>query len=219
MPTPSSGTITYYNLGTFSLGSSYNGFQTTNISMNAFTRGGYWVPNIGSPTSNQNVPGSASNMGMNSYYNVWGYRRLSFNIGVFSTYYTSNKTSYYITGYQAAIGTSQTQSPYNDYGSAFGSISANTFLTANGTMTITGMFYDQGQYGNTLLLNCNTGAPPDNDITVIGFYSSYNNTFYSRASSIPYRYAYSYTRLWGAGFGAVMFPGSGTYSCYVNYYG
>ena len=217
MPTPSSGTITYYNIGTFSLGSSYNGFQTSNISMNAFFRGGYWVPNYPMGNNQITTPTTTSNMGLNGFYNVWGYRRLSFNVGVTYVTWSSGKSTYYIVGYQAGGGTSQTQSPYNDYGSAFGSISANTFLTPNGTMTITGFYYDQGQYGNTLLLNCNTGAPPDNDATVIAFFSSYTGTLYAR-SGVATRTASSYTRLWATA-STPMFPTSGTYSCYVNYYG
>jgi hypothetical protein len=217
MPTPSSGIISYYDLGVSSLGNNYAGFQTSVINMDARTRGGYWIPNI-SAGGNQNVPTSASNMGLGSYYSVWGYRRLSFNIGISFGYYSPDgKNTYYATGYQAQIGTGPAQSPYNSRSGAFGSISANTFLTPNGTMTITGFYYDSGQYLNTLLLNCNTGAPPDNDLTVIAFYSGYNGVLYARTT--PYRTAYSYTRLWGSNAGGAMLPTSGTYSCYVNYYG
>ena len=220
MPTPSSGTITYYNLGHFSLGSSYNGFQDPNIGINAFTRGGYWVPNIGSPTNNQSVPASASNMGMNMYYNVWGYRRLSFTITT-GNYFTGGKYPVTYGGYSAGFSANNYNYDQFGPGPTFGSISASLFVTVYGQYKIVG-FYSTDYAFSYVTLNAPTSGsfPPDNEFSFIGVYSGYRNTYYPKSSQWSFNQSGNFTTQWASSAATIMPLSSGnTYSCYLNYYG
>ena len=218
MPTPSSGTISYANIAQTSLGSSYSAFLTTNIGINLYNRGGTYIPNV-VMGGNSNVPTSivaGSNTGINLYYNVWGYKRLTFTLTTGTTSYAVGKTAYNISGFSVAYGTALGQNSFNTNAGAFGSISANSYVTPRGTFYIVGFNYDS-QFGNMLVLS--SGATPtDDDQNFIAVWSGSASTLYSRSGRSSYNTSSLCARyLFG---GTQMFSTNGpAYSCYINYYG
>jgi hypothetical protein len=226
MPTPSSGSLRLQaDIAAVSLGSGYTGALTTNVGMSNFVRGGTYIPNIAAGNNQATTPTSQLNMSFGLYFNVWGYKRLSFTLTAGVGNYVSGKTNSNYWGFSVASGSGSTLNPYNNgYSSRFGSISANQFTTPNGTMTINGFYRDNGGSATTgcLVLWSNV-APANNDFSWISGFNGAGSVSFARSSST--NYLTSGTTAYYAPSAATTFgnwtamTNGGTYSCYINYYG
>lgn len=190
MPTPSSGPISFQNLNnTFGTG--------VPVSMQTLYRGGDNVPNI---TPDNTIP-TAGAISLHDFYATWGRKTLSFTITVGSG--------------PAVSGGKGTLYGYKQ--SEFGSISASSFLTPNGTMTIKELTYSAGA-GSWRLHLGSTSAPADTDLSfrsvaVTGY--TVNGVRSARTTTS----ADSTSRIWAWNVGSVSHPTSGTITCTLNYYG
>jgi hypothetical protein len=187
MPTPSSGPISFLNLK--------NAFGTSNpVPINTLYRGGANVPNI-SPNIDIATSGQTS---LNDYYSAWGNKTLSFTITVGSSTSVNKKKG-------TVFG----------YGSGFGSISASSFLTPVGTITIRALYYDTGTSRWWLELG-STSAPPNSDLS----FKQASVTGYSiggvRSAGVSTVVGTSRYWKWSA---SSAHPISGTITCAIQYYG
>ena len=194
MPTQSSGPISFADINT-ALGTG------TPLSFNQLYRGGSFVPNI---TPNSDIPTSGA-INMQEMYNTWGTKTKSFTMTVGSTGGKSGKG--YLYGF-GLMGASPGQ---------FGSLSSRTFLTANGTMTIDGLYYSTTTHAWHLHLS-SSSLPPNTDVTYVSLsVSGYFNKFRSAASSTQVA---GLTRRWNWTMPpGSTYPASGTVACTINYYG
>lgn len=223
MPTQTSGTISLSNIGQ-SWGSGYTGIPTSHA-INNYYRGGLYIPSIpfGNNQSAQPagpttlVSTAGSNMAFNNYYNIWQYKRLSFNMTATNGTYSSGKYIFSYYGYSAAQGQTATTNPWNFNGTAYGSITASSFVSPRGTMTITGLHKDTQVFlGPTIVLSAST-QPTDDDYSFIAIYNGFKAALLSRSARTTTGAA-GLSRNWNYG-AALDWPTSGTYACYVNYYG
>jgi len=226
MPTPSLGALRLQaDIAAVSLGSSYAGALTTNVGMNNFTLGGTYIPNIVAG-NNASVQTTTSNMSFSNYWSVWGYKRFSFTLTAGVGTYTPKLTPYTYYGFSLAFGSSsQTLNPYNTgKGTAFGSISANQFLTPSGTMTVQGFFRDTGGTAtNGCLVLWSSTLPPNTDLTWISAFNGAGSISFARtatATSVTSGTSRFFAPSAVGTFGTwtAMTNGS-NYSCYINYYG
>jgi len=227
MPTPSSGSLRLQaDIAAASLGSGYTGALTTNVGIGSFVRGGTYIPNIAAGNNQSTTPTSQLNMSFGLYFNVWGYRRLSFTLTAGVGAYVAGKGSYNYYGFSLAPGSGSTLNPYNNgKGTAFGSISANQFTTPNGTMTIVGFNRDTGGSAtNGSLVLWSSVAPANNDFSWISGFNGAGSISFARASTAT-NYLTSASTAYYAPSAAGTFgtwtamSNGGTYSCYINYYG
>lgn len=218
MPTQTSGTISLSDIGQ-SWGSGWTGIPASHA-INNYTRGGTYIPSIPFGNNQVTTPASASNMSFGGYYNVWQYKRLSFSMtSSYGTYATGKAGSAAYYGYSKAHGSTATNNPWNyNAVSAYGSISASTFVTPRGTMNINGLCVDEAVFGSipVIVIGAST-LPTDDDYSFIGIYNAYKSAILNRSartasgsSGLNRNWQYSYALAW---------PTSGTYTCYVNYYG
>ena len=190
MPTPSSGPISFLNLqNAFGIGSP--------APINQLYRGGTYVPNIipdnAIPTSGQ--------VSLRDYYSAWGNKTLSFTMTIGSR-----------------AGKKGKKGSLFGYGSGFGSISANTFLTPNGTITIGGLYYSTGNAKWHLKLAHTGSAPADTDLS----FTSVSVTGYNIngvRSARTNTYTSGNSRQWAWHVTNTAHPTSGTVTCSLHYYG
>lgn len=195
MPTPSSGQISFLNLqNTFGTGSP--------VSFSQLYRGGTYVPNI---TPDNAIPTTGA-ISLSDFYGTWGRKSLTFTMNVGS--HVSTKTG---KGTLYGFGILSNSS-------SFGSISSNTFLTPNGTMTIQGLYYSAGTGQWHLQLARSSGAPADTDlsfrqVSISGFNINGVRSARTSTSTIGFARQWRWTVLKSS------HPTSGTVSCTIQYYG
>jgi hypothetical protein len=193
MPTPSSGPISFLNLQTtFS--------PPSPVSFSQLYRGGTYVPNI-SPDSN--IPTSGE-IAIDDFYGTWGRKTLTFTMTVGSG--TGSKGS-----------KKDKKGTLYGFGSSFGSISNNTFLTPSGVMTITGLYYSVANSNWHLQLSKVGAAPADADLSFlqmsVGNYTTVNRS--ARTNTAVSGTA----RRWDWYTANTSHPISGTVACSIQYYG
>lgn len=191
MPTQSSGPISFADINS-ALGTSLP------LSFNQLYRGGIYVPDI---TPNDDIPTSGE-INMQEMYSAWGGKTLSFTITVGSIP-VSGKGYYY--GYGAT-----------KVGGAFGSISASSFLTANGPVVIEGLYYSTGTQAWHLHLS-SASAPVNTDVTFRSI--SMASYFTLNRSSATSTQPIGTTRRWNWSVKSTAHPTSGTVACSLHYYG
>jgi len=210
--TPSSGQIRLAgDIGQSSLGSSYAGFLTTNVAISNYYLGGTYIPNVSGLGSNTSVPTSGQ-ISFSQLWNVYGYKRLSFNITFGSSSYASGKSTYSVSGYSLAAASN----PFNVAG-AYGSISSSSFTTFRGAYQIVGLYYDQQNGSRIILALKGPSAPQDTDLDYIAFYEAYHGVVFARSARNA-TYTSGTVRTWWTN-PTYTFPSSGTYGGYLNYYG
>jgi hypothetical protein len=192
MPTQSSGPISFQNLSTF-----FGAGEP--VSLRDYYRNGTHVPDI---TANDHVP-TAGAISLESLYDTWERKVLAFTITV-GSHAVSGKGTYF--GYGNLGG-----------GVTFGSISANSFLTPNGTMTITGLYFNTTSHEWHLQLG-STSVPANDDQT----FRSVSVTGYTvngvRASAHTTQ-SFTNARRWNWATKSTSHPTSGTINCSISYYG
>ena len=194
MPTPSSGPISFQNLRSV--------FGTGNpVAINTLYRGGTHVPNI--PIDNS-IPTSGT-ISLQNFYNAWGNKTVSFTFTVGShSSGKKKKGALYGAGVMPGNVT-------------FGSISAPTFLTPLGVLSIAGVYFNTGSSSWNLQL-AGTSAPVDSyqafaALTVSGYTSGI--TILNKSASS----ASGNVRNWSWVGHGTSHPTSGTISCTLHYFG
>lgn len=190
MPTPSSGQISFLNLqNTFGAPSP--------VSFSQLNRGGTYVPNI---TPNNAIP-TTGTVSIDDFYSTWGRKTTTFTITVGS-----------------AAGKKGKKGSIYGFGSGFGTISLNNFLTPNGPMVIQGLYYSTGNAKWNLELSHVGSAPADTDLSFIQVaVSGYNINGIRSARTNTYTSGTS--RSWAWQVSNTAHPTSGTVTCSIQYYG
>jgi len=190
MPTPSSGQISFLNLqNTFGAPSP--------VSFSQLNRGGTYVPNI---TPNNAIP-TTGTVSIDDFYSTWGRKTTTFTITVGS-----------------AAGKKGKKGSIYGFGSGFGTISLNNFLTPNGPMVIRGLYYSTGNAKWNLELSQVGSAPADTDLSFIQVsMSGYNINGVRSARTNTYTSGTS--RSWAWQVSNTAHPTSGTVTCSIQYYG
>jgi hypothetical protein len=192
MPTPSSGQISFQNLqNTFGTGSP--------VSFSQLYRGGAYVPNI---TPDNSIPTSGP-IAIDDFYSTWGRKSLTFTVTI---------------GSIAGKGKKGKKGSLYGFGAGFGSISASTFLTPNGPMTVQGLYYSTGDARWHLKLSHVGSAPADTDlsfrqVSVSGY--NINGVRSARTSTSTS----GNSRKWAWHVTNPAHPISGTITCTIQYYG
>lgn len=190
MPTPSSGQISFLNLqNTFGTGSP--------VSFSQLYRGGTFVPNI---TPDNAIPTSGP-ISIDDFYGTWGKKTISFTMNV-----------------GARAGKKGKKGSLYGFGTGFGSISSNTFLTPNGVMTIRALYYSTANAKWHLKLSHVGSAPADTDLSFRQLsVSGYNvNGVRSARTNTS---VVGNSRQWAWHVTNTAHPTSGTVTCTIQYYG
>lgn len=188
MPTQSSGPISFADINS-ALGTG------TPLSFNQLYRGGPFVPDI---TPNSDIPTSGE-INMQEMYDTWGIKTKSFTVTV-GTHNSGKKKG-------ALFG----------FGTGFGSISNGTFLTYNGTMTITGLYYSTTDQAWFLTIS-STSSPADNNSTFVNVSVSGYSIGGVRGSATNTQVVGN-SREWEWSVLSTSHPTSGTIACTLHHYG